>query len=387
MGYPFSEIEAKWQRVWEEKGVFRAAGDPKAKKFYLLEMFPYPSGRIHMGHVRNYTIGDVTARALWRKGFQVLHPMGFDAFGQPAENAAIKNKVDPAQWTRSCIQEMRTELKRMGFSYDWQREVATCDPAYYRWNQWIFLRMMKRGLAYRAGASVNWCGSCQTTLANEEVIDGNCWRCGSAVTAKELAQWFLKITHYAKELLEDLKQLAHWPQRVLTMQENWIGKSEGVEIRFTLQQDGTPLPVFTTRPDTIFGATYVVVAPEHLLVAKLTAGKSQAPAVQAFIEKVQRESREERIAADHPKEGVATGSYAINPVNREAIPIWVADYVLMEHRGHHGGPCTRPERLSLREGAPIADPCRHSAAGSKPRSGHLGRCLRGRRNPSQLRRV
>ena len=331
MNYPFAEIEPKWQSAWEAQGLFRAATDPTRPKSYLLEMFPYPSGRLHMGHVRNYTIGDVLARYRWRCGFNVLHPMGYDAFGQPAENAAIKRGVAPRAWTDQCIAQMERELKRLGLSYDWPRRVATHEPAYYRWNQWIFLKMVERGLAYRAKAPVNWCPSCQTTLANEEVIEGNCWRCDSAIQPKELEQWFLKITAYAPELLEDLAQLTDWPERVRTMQANWIGRSEGVEIGFTLQGSGTRLPVFTTRPDTIFGATYVVLAPEHPLVPQLIAGRPEAAAVQAFQARVRRASKQERLSADRPKDGVFTGAFAINPVNQEAVPIWVADYVLMEY--------------------------------------------------------
>ena len=331
MSYPFSEIEPKWQKRWDEAKVFRAAAQPGAKKYYLLEMFPYPSGRIHMGHVRNYTIGDVVARYRMAQGFHVLHPMGFDAFGQPAENAAIKKGVDPAAWTLDCIQQMRTELKRLGFSYDWEREIATCAPDYYRWNQWIFLRMFEKGLAYRAKSPVNWCPSCQTTLANEEVIEGSCWRCHTPVEPKELEQWFLKITAYAQELLEDLALLTHWPERVITMQKNWIGRSEGTEIRFTVQGSGQRLPVFTTRPDTIFGATYVVIAPEHPLVPSLIKGKSQEAKVRQFIEKVSRETKQDRTAEGVKKEGIFTGASAVNPVNGEAIPIWAADYVLAEY--------------------------------------------------------
>ncbi len=337
MSYPFAQIESKWQRRWEEAKTFRATPHPgplpqgERGKFYLLEMFPYPSGRIHMGHVRNYTIGDAVARFRKAQGYRVLHPMGFDAFGQPAENAAIKKGIDPAAWTKDCIGQMRQELKRMGFSYDWERELNTCDPSYYRWNQWIFLKMFGKGLAYRAGATVNWCPSCRTTLANEEVVDGGCWRCGTPVEPKELEQWFLKITGYADPLLKDLEKLAHWPERVITMQRNWIGRSEGVEIQFTVQGSGKRIPVFTTRPDTIFGATYVVVAPEHPILKELIRGRPEEAKVQAFVERVARRSKQVRTAADVQKEGIFTGILAINPVNQEAIPIWVADYVLMEY--------------------------------------------------------
>ncbi len=329
MAYPFAEIEPKWQKRWEEAGAFRAT--PKGKKYYLLEMFPYPSGRIHMGHVRNYTIGDVLARFRTAQGYQVLHPMGFDAFGQPAENAAIKHGVSPADWTMGCVAQMRRELKRLGLSYDWSREVVTCGPSYYRWNQWIFLKMFEKGLAYRAKAPVNWCPSCQTTLANEEVVQNGCWRCGAPVESKELEQWFLKITAYSEQLLKDLDPLTLWPERVIAMQKNWIGRSEGAQIRFTVRDGKQPLPVFTTRPDTLFGATYVVLAPEHPLVEALMKGRPQEAAVRSFLQQVVRRPKEDRTAEGVHKEGIFTGSYAINPVNSEAIPIWVADYVLMEY--------------------------------------------------------
>ena len=283
-----------------------------------------------MGHVRNYTIGDVIARYKMLRGFNVLHPMGFDAFGQPAENAAIKNNTDPESWTLRCIEWMKKELHRMGFSYDWDREVSTCLPDYYKWNQWIFLKMFEKGLAYKKGSFVNWCPSCQTTLANEEVVQGGCWRCHTKVVEKELEQWYLKITAYSDKLLNDLDSLKNWPERVLTMQKNWIGKSFGVEIFFKLE-DGDILRVFTTRPDTIFGATYVVLAPEHPLVKKLIAGYPQEKDILAFIDKVAKESKMTRVAGDVKKEGHFTGALAVNPVNGEKIPIWVADYVLMEY--------------------------------------------------------
>ncbi|MCM8780328.1 MAG: leucine--tRNA ligase [Candidatus Omnitrophica bacterium] len=329
--YPFKEIEEKWQNYWQQQKMFSVTAQPRRKKYYLLEMFPYPSGKIHMGHVRNYTIGDVIARFKIMQGFCVLHPMGFDAFGQPAENAAIKNKTKPDIWTYKCIDQMRQELKRMGFSYDWTREISTCDVSYYKWNQWIFLKMFERGLAYRKAAEVNWCPSCLTTLANEEVIDEGCWRCGTKVEQKKLEQWFLKITEYKERLLEDLTQLKNWPQRVLTMQTNWIGKSEGVEIYFRLKDTQKTIPVFTTRVDTIFGATYLVLAPQHYLVRELIAGKLQEKEVLKFIEQVTKRTKSVRSSGEMKKEGVFTGSFAINPVNEEAIPIWVADYVLMEY--------------------------------------------------------
>ncbi len=331
MGYPFKEIEEKWQKEWAQEKIFSVQTDPKRKKYYLLEMFPYPSGKIHMGHVRNYTIGDVAARFKMMQGFNVLHPMGFDAFGQPAENAAIKNKTQPDIWTHKCIDWMRQELKKMGFSYDWEREISTCDSDYYKWNQWIFLKMFAQGLAYKKAASVNWCPSCETTLANEEVADGGCWRCNTAVEQRDLEQWFLKISAYKERLLEDLKQLVHWPERVLSMQANWIGRSEGVEIYFRHKESDKIIPVFTTRVDTIFGATYIVLAPEHPLVLEMIKGKPEEKEVLKFIKKVSQESKIVRTAEDVKKEGIFSGAYAINPLNCEEVPIWIADYVLMEY--------------------------------------------------------
>ncbi len=331
MFYDFKAIEKKWQDTWSKERAFRAQADPKRKKYYLLEMFPYPSGKIHMGHVRNYTIGDVASRFKLLQGYNVMHPMGFDAFGQPAENAAIKNKTKPDAWTHKCIGEMETELKKMGFSYDWEREVSTCDSDYYRWNQWIFLKMFERGLAYKKSSSVNWCPSCQTTLANEEVIDGACWRCHEKVEQKDLEQWYLKITDYKERLLEDLEQLRQWPERVRAMQNNWIGKSSGTEIYFRLKDTGEVIPVFTTRADTIFGATYIVLAPEHPIVKKLISGRPEEKVVLDFIDKVSKESKVVHSSSDVKKEGVFTGSFAVNPVNNEEVPVWVADYVLMEY--------------------------------------------------------
>jgi len=331
MFYDFKKIEEKWQKIWQDNYAFRAKVDPKRKKYYLLEMFPYPSGKIHMGHVRNYTIGDVASRFKLLEGYNVMHPMGFDAFGQPAENAAIKNKTKPDTWTHKCIKEMETELKKMGFSYDWDREVSTCDSSYYKWNQWIFLKMFEAGLVYKKASAVNWCSSCQTTLANEEVVDGGCWRCHTKVEQKDLEQWYLKITQYKERLLEDLGQLKQWPERVLAMQNNWIGKSSGVDIYFRLKNSDKIIPVFTTRVDTIFGATYIVLAPEHPLVKELIKGKPEEKEVLRFIEKVSKESKLVRTSSDVKKEGVFTGAFAVNPVNNEEVPVWVADYVLMEY--------------------------------------------------------
>ncbi|MDD4909083.1 MAG: leucine--tRNA ligase [Candidatus Omnitrophica bacterium] len=331
MKYDFKKIEEKWQRRWQRDKTYSVRPDSKRKKYYCLEMFPYPSGKIHMGHVRNYTIADVIARYKMMRGFNVLHPVGFDAFGQPAENAAIKNNTDAEAWTLKCIEWMKAELKRMGFSYDWGREISTCLPEYYRWNQWIFLKMFERGLAYRKASSVNWCPSCETTLANEEVIDGGCWRCKNEVAQKELEQWYLKITEYQERLLEDLNQLSRWPERVVAMQKNWLGRSEGVEIYFKAKDSGQTIPVFTTRVDTIFGATYIVLAPEHPLVKQLIKGRQQEKQDLDFISKVAKETKVARASQDVKKEGVFTGAYAINPVNNEEIPIWIADYVLMEY--------------------------------------------------------
>ena len=331
MEYNFKEIESKWQEFWQDNQSFKVNSDSQKPKFYALEMFPYPSGKIHMGHVRNYTIVDVLARFKWLEGYNVLHPMGFDAFGQPAENAAIKNKTKPDIWTHKCIEDMKLELKKMGFSYDWDREVSTCDSSYYKWNQWIFLKMLERGLAFKKASNVNWCPSCETTLANEEVINGQCWRCHTVVKQKELEQWYLKITEYKEKLLEDLDKLVDWPERVIAMQTNWIGKSQGVEIYFKLKDSDKTIPVFTTRVDTIFGATYIVLAPEHPLVLDLIKGKSQEKEALKFIDKVAKESNVVRSSTDVKKEGVFTGSFAINPVNNETIPIWIADYVLMEY--------------------------------------------------------
>jgi leucyl-tRNA synthetase len=323
------DIEAKWQKYWHDHKTFKVEADPHKKKYYVLEMFPYPSGKIHMGHVRNYTIGDAIARYKKMRGFNVLHPIGYDAFGQPAENAAIKNKVDPAEWTYRCIDLMHNDFKKMGFSYDFDREFSTCDASYYKWNQWIFIKMFEKGLAYKKASPVNWCPSCQTTLANEEVINEACWRCHTKVVQKDLEQWYLKITHYAEPLLEDLKKLEHWPHRVRAMQENWIGKSFGTEMYFKVQGMTETIKVFTTRPDTIFGATYVVLAPEHPLVETLIKGTSKEKDVRAFVEKTKNISQRDRMGDDLKKEGVFTGQYVINPVNGESIPIWVADYVLM----------------------------------------------------------
>jgi len=299
-------------------------------KYYSLVMFPYPSGNIHMGHVRNYAIGDVIARYKRMKGFDVLHPIGWDAFGMPAENAAIKHKSHPEKWTDSCIARMQKQLKSLGLSYDWDREVNTSKPDYYKWTQWIFLLMYEKGLAYKKKATVNWCPKCATVLANEQVKDGQCWRCDSLVQEKALEQWFFKITAYADRLLADLDKLTGWPEPVKIMQRNWIGKSRGVEIDFKLATLNSQLKVYTTRPDTLFGVTYMVLAPEHPMAIKLSKGTEQEKAVLAYIEKAKNKSAHDRTVTQ-TKEGVFTGAYAINPANGEEIPIWISDYVLMAY--------------------------------------------------------
>jgi len=330
--YRPKEIERKWQRIWEEKKSFRVTEDSSLPKYYLLEMFPYPSGRIHMGHVRNYSIGDVVARYKKMRGFNVLHPMGWDAFGLPAENAAIERGVHPRTWTDENIAYMRSQLKRMGLSYDWEREVATCDPEYYRWNQWIFLKLYERGLAYKKSSSVNWCPSCETVLANEQVIDGVCWRCETPVTQRELEQWFFRITAYADELLQDLDSLGGWPEKVLIMQRNWIGRSEGVEFDLpVLGRDDLEVRVFTTRPDTVFGMTYAVLAPEHPLVDRLVTGSGERAEVERFRAEALKQSEQERMAEDRPKRGLRLSACVVNPFNGAEIPLFIADYVLMTY--------------------------------------------------------
>jgi len=330
-GYNPAEIEKRWQKIWEESKIFKVKTDPSKPKFYVLEMFPYPSGRIHMGHVRNYTLGDIIARIKRMKGFNVLHPMGWDAFGLPAENAALKHGIHPAKWTYSNIDYMRAQLKKLGFSYDWDREFATCDPNYYKFEQRFFIEMYEKGLAYRKKSLVNWCESCQTVLANEQVEDGKCWRCGEEVTSREMEGWFLRITAYAEELLEDLKRLeGHWPEKVILMQRNWIGRSEGAEIYFELPDLGKSLIVFTTRPDTLYGATYVALSPEHPVAEELAQKKGLLDRLREFREKVRKERRriEEGTAE---KEGLFLESFARHPLTSELLPIYVANFVLMEY--------------------------------------------------------
>ncbi|MCL1976436.1 MAG: leucine--tRNA ligase [Firmicutes bacterium] len=328
--YDFAAIEKRWQQTWQNSGIYNVTELSNKPKYYMLEMFPYPSGKLHMGHVRNYSIGDVLARYYKMNGFNVLHPMGWDAFGLPAENAAIKHGVHPDPWTRENITAMREQLKTMGISYDWQREVGSCLPEYYHWTQWLFLQLYKMGLAYKKKAAVNWCSSCGTVLANEQVIEGHCERCHTQVEKKYLEQWFLKITAYAQRLLDDLSKLPGWPDKVKIMQENWIGRSEGAHIEFSTEA-GDALPVFTTRHDTVYGVTYMVLAPEHPLVAKLTHGTEFEETVRIFVDKVTKLSAIERTSAALEKEGMFIGAYAINPVNRHRIPIWITNYVLYEY--------------------------------------------------------
>jgi leucyl-tRNA synthetase len=330
--YNFKEIESKWQKRWEEDKIFKVKEDPSKKKYYLLEMFPYPSGKIHMGHVRNYTIGDVLSRFKKMQGYNVLHPMGWDAFGLPAENAAIKHGVHPSKWTKDNISYMREQLKMLGLSYDWEREIATCHPQYYKWSQWIFLKMFEKGLAYRKKGFVNWCNSCQTVLANEQVKEGLCWRCDSVVIQKELEGWLLKITDYAEDLLADCEKLSDgWPERVLTMQKNWIGKSCGAEVDFPVEGSDKVIKIFTTRQDTLFGATFMCMSPEHPLATELIKGAKQENDVKKFIEEIAREDKRMRSSEETEKKGIFTGNYAVNPMNNEKIPIWLANFVLIEY--------------------------------------------------------
>ncbi len=329
--YNPQQIEQKWQAVWQDRQLFKVDHDPSRPKYYLLEMFPYPSGKIHMGHVRNYTIGDVVARYKRMQGNNVLHPMGWDAFGMPAENAAIANNSHPATWTYANIDTMRAQLKRLGFSYDWDREIATCRPEYYRWEQWLFLKMYEKGMAYRKESYVNWCEPCQTVLANEQVEAGLCWRCGKPVRQKKLWQWFFRITDYAEDLLAYCDQLPGWPDKVTTMQKNWIGRSQGAEIRFAVENSDLVIPVFTTRHDTVFGATFMCLAPEHPMVPKLARDTGQESAVDAFIERISRQERSSKAIESYEKEGVFTGAYCINPMNGRRMPIYTANFALMEY--------------------------------------------------------
>ncbi len=325
--YNPAEIEEKWQKIWSEQGIFKADESDKRQKFYQLEMFPYPSGRIHMGHVRNYSIGDAIARYKWLKGYNVLHPIGFDAFGMPAENAAIAHKTHPAKWTYENIDYMIKELKRLGFSYDWDRLIATCDPEYYKWEQKVFIEMFKKGMVYRKKSSVNYCNTCKTVLANEQVEDGKCWRCGSEVVQRELDEWFFKITDYADQLLDDMKLIEDgWPHKVLVQQTNWIGKSKGAFVKFKIKGRDEYLEVFTTRPDTLFGVTFASIAPNHPKLLELVPNNHKEK-VEEFVDEYKRAERD----FSKEKEGIFTGVYLINPVNNEEVPLFAANFVLLEY--------------------------------------------------------
>lgn len=329
--YEFNKIEPKWQEFWDGTGLFRAKDDCDKEKFYCLVMFPYPSGTLHVGHGRNYIIGDVVARYKIMKGYNVLSPIGWDAFGLPAENAAIKNGIHPSVSTVNNIKEMRKQLERWGVGYDWDREVSSCNEDYYKWTQWIFLKLYEHGLAYRKKAPVNWCPSCATVLANEQVVDGTCERCDSTVDQKNLEQWFFKTSDYAEKLLDDIKLLDGWPEKVKTMQTNWIGRSEGATIEFPIADSDKVVTCFTTRPDTIFGVTYMSLAPEHPLVSELVSNSDYEEPVMEFVKKVSHQSRIDRTDEGLEKEGIFTGSYVINPVNGEKVQLWVANYALMEY--------------------------------------------------------
>ncbi len=329
--YAPHEIEAKWQKYWEENKTFKVEMDKDKPKSYVLEMFPYPSGNLHMGHVRNYSIGDVVARFRTMKGFNVLHPMGWDSFGMPAENAAIKHNIPPKKWTLENIANMTRQLKALGLSYDWDREVTTCKEDYYKWTQWFFELFYKRGLAVKKESAVNWCDTCNTVLANEQVIDGKCWRCDHEVVKKDLSQWFFKITDYADELLKDLDLLKGWPERVKTMQHNWIGRSEGLEFSFEIPALNDKVAVYTTRPDTAYGVTFMALAAEHPLIKKICENNPKAEEIQAFCDRVRNQSEIERTSSESEKEGVFTGVYCINPFTGRKVEIWVTNYVLYDY--------------------------------------------------------
>jgi leucyl-tRNA synthetase len=333
-GYDFQAVEGKWQARWESESLYRASDESDQPKYYALEMLPYPSGDLHVGHAKNYTIGDAIARTMRMLGYDVLHPMGWDAFGLPAENAAISRGIDPATWTTQNIANMRRQMRLMGTSYDWSREIATCEPEYYRWNQWLFLRLYEHGLAYKREAPVNWCPHDKTVLANEQVVDGRCWRCSHLVERRNLSQWFLRITDYADRLLDDIKKLDGWPERTRAMQRHWIGRSEGARVRFGVEGVEDGIEVFTTRADTLFGATFLAVAPEHPVVAAIlrSADPERAAQMTAFARSLESKSDIERSSLTE-KQGVFTGAYAINPLSRERIPIWLTNYVLAEYGG------------------------------------------------------
>ncbi|MEY4151218.1 MAG: hypothetical protein RJB28_285, partial [Actinomycetota bacterium] len=331
--YDVHFVQEKWLPVWDELAPFRSgkADDPRPKK-YVLDMFPYPSGDLHMGHAEAYALGDVIARYWVQKGFNVMHPIGWDAFGLPAENAAIKRNANPREWTYQNIATQKSSMRRFACSFDWDRVLHTCDPEYYKWNQWIFLKMHERGLAYRKNSAVNWCPDCQTVLANEQVVAGLCERCDNPVTKKKLNQWYFKITDYAERLLTDMEQLeGKWPEKVLLMQRNWIGKSTGAEVHFTIEGRNQPVTIYTTRPDTLYGATFMVVAVDSDLARELVVGTSVESDFQKYFESVKAASDIDRLATDRPKTGIFLNRYAINPVNGERIPIWASDYVLADY--------------------------------------------------------
>ena len=331
--YDHKTIEPKWQRLWDDRRLFHAPRDDKRPKYYILPFLPYPSGDLHMGHMRNYTIGDAVARFQRARGLNVFHPIGWDAFGLPAENAAILNKTHPRTWTEQNTARMKEQLRRFGFSYDWEAELSTCEPEYYRWNQWFFLRMLEKGLAYRKKSRVNWCPQCQTVLANEQVVEGCCWRHEETpVEQRELEQWFLKITHYAEELLTDLDKLANgWPERIRLMQRNWIGKSEGARIEWAVAKSDKSITTFTTRLDTVYGAVALLLAPEHPVVDALIAGVPGAAAIARKVEALRRQTRRAQVTGEVEKEGIFTGRFAVNPFSGEQVPVWVSNLVLMEY--------------------------------------------------------
>ena len=329
--YHPQELDKKWQEHWTRTRAFEVTEDRSRPKFYCLEMFAYPSGHAHVGHVRNYIIGDVVSRLKRLQGFNVLHPFGWDAFGLPAENAAIKSGIHPETSTLDNIAHMKGQLQRLGISYAWGRELATCLPDYYKWNQWLFIRMFERGLAYRRRSTVNWCPVDQTVLANEQVVDGACWRCGTTVMQKDLEQWFFRITAYADDLLNSIDGLTQWPEKVLTMQRNWIGRSEGARVHFPIEDSSQTIEVFTTRIDTIYGATFVMLAPEHALVNQLADEAGEANTIRSQAHRFRTQDRAGRVSGEVEKEGFFTGRYAVNPFSNERVPIWVANYVLGEY--------------------------------------------------------